>query len=127
MIQSGILTEIKKDHLIKRAIKKILSTRTFDRFRANVDGYEAPARLSRASGEGAFVPDMTAYKDGEKSYFEVAIKNTKVKDTIDKWKLMSTLAKLKNGKFYLLVPKGNFAFVNRMLSKHSVHANVIKI
>ena len=127
MVNSGILTETKKDYLIERALKKILSTRTFDKVKANLEGYEPPAKLTKTSGEGAFVPDITGVKGGEKHYYELAIKNSKIKETIDKWKLLGQLAQLRRGKFYLVVPKGNLAFVRRMMSRHSLRANIIKI
>lgn len=127
MTYSGILTEIKEETIVKRAIDQILSVRTFDKVKANIDGFETPSQLSKTSGEGAFVPDITGTKNGRKFYFEVAIKNRKIADTISKWKLLSQLASLRDGKFYLLVPKGNFAFVRRLLSKYSVEAQIIKM
>ena len=124
---SGILTETKEENHIQHAIDKILTNRTFDKLRANIDGFEAPAQLAKVSGAGAYVPDITGTKNGRKYYYEVAIKNNKIKETISKWKLLSKLAKLKRGKFYLVVPKGNFAFVKRLLAKYSIKAQVIKM
>lgn len=127
MNQPGILTETKEESLVQQAIKKISSQKKFDILKANVDGYEAPSPLTKSGSDESYVPDITAVKNGEKSYFELAIKNGKIQETISKWKLLSTLAQIKNGKFYLIVPKGNFAFTQRMMEKYSLNAQVIKL
>ena len=128
MNYSGILAETKKDYLIERALKKILATRTFDKLKANIDGHEPPAKLAKTSGGGGvFIPDIIGIKDGQKFYYELAIKNDRIQDTVNKWKLLSQLADLRSGKFYLLVPKGNMAFVRRLLSKYSLRAHIVKM
>ena len=127
MTHSGILTEIKREELIREAINQVLTKKSFDKVKANIDGFETPTSFSRVEGEGAFIPDITGVQNGRKSYFELAIKNSKIKETINKWKLLSTLANLRNGKFYLIVPRGNFAFVNRMMERESLDAQIVKI
>jgi hypothetical protein len=127
MTHPGILTEIKEDDMIRKALDEVLAKRSFDKVKANIEGFETPSAISKASGEGAFVPDITGIRKGRKSYFELAIKNGKIKETLNKWKVLSTLADLRNGKFYLLVPKGNYAFVNRMMNRDSLDAQIIKI
>lgn len=127
MNQAGILTELKSENLIKKGIKKILGTKKFDSLKANITGFEAPSPFRKTDGDGTFVPDITATKDGEKNYYEIAVKNTNVQETVSKWKLLSQMAQIKNGKFFLLVPRGNLAFAQRTMEKYNVRADVIKI
>lgn len=127
MNQEGILTEIKNENLIKEGIKKILGTKKFDSLRANIPGFEPPVSFSKVDGDGSFVPDITATKDGEKNYYELAIKNKNIQETVSKWKLLSQMAQIKNGKFFLIIPRGNFAFAQRTMEKYGVRAGVIKL
>lgn len=127
MMQKGVLTPIKKENTIRKALKNVLKFRGFDKIRANIEGFETPSRLTSASDDISYVPDITAVKDDRKSYFELAVKSKKIHATLGKWRLLSTLAKLHNGKFYLIVPKGSYAFVSRLLSKHPIEAEVVKL
>ena len=127
MMHAGMLTDTKNEYLIEQALNKIGSRMKFDKIKANIDGFDTPSQYVDPSSETVYVPDITGIKSGKKNYFEVAVKNGKVKATATKWKLLSELAKIKDGKFYLMVPKGSFAFVRRMLSKYSIHAHVIKM
>jgi len=127
MTHRGILTENKNKTLIRNAIKKILSKTKLDKIKANIEGFEAPSQFSKASGEGVYVPDITGLKAGEKYYYEVAIKNPEIEQTVSKWKLLSKMAEIKQGKFFLMVPRGNFAFVRRILDKYPIKAEVVKM
>lgn len=126
MMQEAVLTEKKEETLIKKALNKVLALKGFEKIRANMEGFETPARLVRADSGDSYIPDITGLKNGTKSYFEIAVKNPKKKATVSKWKLLSQLAKLRNGKFYLLVPRGNYAFVQRLMDKYPIEAQVVK-
>ena len=127
MMYSGILTETKDEKLIEEAIQKVGSMMKFDELKANIDGFETPSQYAKASGDGVFIPDITGIKNGKKNFFEVAVKNSKEKATVSKWKLLSELAQIKDGKFYLMVPKGSFAYVRRIMSEYAIRAHVIKM
>lgn len=127
MMQEGTLTDIKTETTIRKALNNFMKIRSFDKVKANIEGFETPSRLTSPSNEISFVPDITGTKQGKKSYFEIAVKSSRLKAIISKWRLLSELAKIKNGKFYLLVPRGNYAFVQRTLDKYPIEAEVIKI
>jgi hypothetical protein len=123
----GELTDIKKEKTIQKALQNFMKLRGFEKVKANIEGFEAPARLTNRTEDISYVPDITAVKQGSKSYFEVAVKSGRIQKTLSKWRLLSELAKLRHGKFYLLVPKGNFAFVQRTLADYPIDAEVVKI
>ena len=89
--------------------------------RANYDGYEQPSVFSKVDGEKPFTPDITGRKLDGKFYIEIATKTENVQRNVSKWKLLSTLAKMKGGKLFLLVPKGHKAFTERILKRYSLN------
>jgi len=46
---------------------------------------------------------------------------------VSKYKLLSTMAGMKSGKLYLLAPKGHKAYVDKMVKKYNISADVISI
>ncbi|MEL6629348.1 MAG: hypothetical protein AAGF87_04220 [Bacteroidota bacterium] len=135
-MDKGILTEAqgKDPELIKKMIEKIVERKGFDQVRANADGYETPSPIRRKGTEGEpeniYIPDVTGTINGRKSYFELGMKSENDDDTralITKWRLLSDLADIKNGKLYLAVPRGHMAFTNRILADYPIRAEVVKI
>lgn len=127
MVEEGILTTEKDARWVTKVIDKIVRPRGFSSIRANVEGYEPPAKLSRAEEEEAFIPDITAIVHGRKSYFEIAVKTDQTRDVVSKWQLLSMLASAKSGKFFLIAPRGHVAFAERLLKKHDITAELIRI
>ena len=97
----------------------------YSQIKANHDGFEEPTNFLKSKGKKPFIPDITAKKSGRKSYFEVATKSDNFSRKISKWNLLSTLAQMKGGHFYLLAPKGHKAFVERMMKKYNLNAKLI--
>ncbi len=129
-MEEGILTveQQKGSELIREVVDKIVSPRGYKDIRANLEDYDTPSKLSRAGEDDeAFIPDITGVLNGRKSYFELALKTDKVRPVVTKWKLLSNMAKFKNGKLFLIVPRGHFAFTSRLLNKYPIQAEVIKL
>jgi hypothetical protein len=129
MVEEGILTTEKDERWVKKVIDKIVRPRGFSDIRANIDGYEAPAKLSRAndSDDEAFIPDITAVSHGRKSYFEIATKTDRTQEVISKWQLLSRLANFKSGKLFLIAPRGHVAFTERLLKQYDITAELIRL
>ncbi len=127
MVEEGILTVEKDERWVKKVIDKIVRPRGFNDIRANVEGYDAPAKLSRRKEDEAYVPDVTATMRGRKTYFELAVKTDRIQEVVSKWKLLSQLASLKAGKFYLIAPRGHVAFTERLMKRYDISAEVIRI
>ncbi|MGB0929609.1 MAG: hypothetical protein ACPGVB_02450 [Chitinophagales bacterium] len=65
---------------------------------------EQPTGYVQQREDDVYTPDLTALHLGRKSYFEIALKTTQVRRLVNKWKLLSRLAEVKHGSFFLLVP-----------------------
>lgn len=102
-------------------------TRRFTNIKANMEGHEKPTAYSKPDEEKPYVPDATGVKLGVKSYFEVAMKSDNNERVIRKWKLLSTLAEMRNGKLYLFAPKGHKAFVTSIVKERNLRASVESI
>lgn len=128
-MEQGILTDNKDADLIREIVDRIVSPRGFKDIKANIADYETPARLTRKSesGDEAFIPDVTGTLNGRKSYFELALKTDDEQQAVTKWKLLSNVARFKNGKFFLVVPRGHYAFANRLISQYTIEAEVLKM
>ena len=111
---------------VKKAIE-VIERQGFKNIKADIPGYEAPAQLVRQQDQTIFQPDLTATKNGAKSYFEISSKNDDELDMIGKWKLLSQLARIKNGSFQILIPRGELSFTRRMLERHNIEAPMIRM
>lgn len=99
----------------------------FDELKADCEGYEAPAKLRNAASDSYFVPDITAQRDQSKSYFEISLKTDDIANLATKWKLLESMAKLRNGLFKIFAPRGHVRFTREMVEKYSIDAEIIPI
>lgn len=125
-METGILTEGKDPQLILEAIEKVVNPKGYEGIKANIEDYDTPSRLQRNEDE-VFIPDITGVKAGRKSYFEVAVKTETIQETVTKWKLLSSLARLRNGKLYLISPKGHFTFTQKLVKDYSIPATIVRM
>ena len=95
------------------------------KIKANCDNYESPTQFIQKGEDDTFIPDATGVLRGKKIYIEVALKTDNLRRRISKWKLLSTLAAMRGGKFYLLAPKGHKTFTERVVKKYLLQADVI--
>ncbi len=121
------MTEDKKAGMIRRAIQKFVKARGFKKIKANIEDFDTPARLERQRDEESFIPDATGYINGRKSYFELMLKTKRVRPLVTKLKLLSKLAGFRRGKLFLIVPRGHYAFTNRVLKKYPVKAKILRM
>lgn len=132
-MEHGIITETqdRDPEMIKVMIEKVVTRKGFDDVRANIEGYETPAKIRRGQdSDEYYIPDVTGEVNGRKSYFELGLKTSDQKterEVVTKWRLLSNLAAHKNGKLYLAVPRGHMAFTNRILADYPIQAEVVKI
>ena len=88
---------------------------------------ETPSGFSKPGSDDEIQPDMTALKTGGKCYIEIATKSDNIRRTVTKWKLLSTIARMKGGRLFLLAPHGHKAFTNRLVKKHDIEARIISL
>jgi hypothetical protein len=116
-----------QDSLMLNAVD-LLKNRGFNNIRANHSDYEKPASLKQKGSEKTFVPDLTARQDESKCYFEIVRKDENdKKEQVKKWSLLSTLAKFRNGSFFLLVPHGKLNYTRQIVEYNSIEAEILKI
>lgn len=113
--------------MIARAVD-ILKSRGFENIRADVGELERPSRLTKKGSDVEFTPDLTALlKDGQ-CYFEIVRNSKKDKSRlIDKWSLLATMARLKNGNFFLMTPHGKMNYAQKLIRENRIVAEIIKI
>ncbi|MEZ5031162.1 MAG: hypothetical protein R2787_07165 [Saprospiraceae bacterium] len=102
--------------------------RDYQEVRSVMDGYEAPMSFTSSTSQLEVQPDITALKNGSsKTYIDVAMKSDSPEDTVTRWKLLSTLATMKNGQFFLLIPRGHKAFTSGLVETHGLEAKMVSI
>lgn len=115
--------EPKNIEFLQKAVS-LLEKRGYDFIKAPVKGYESPSKLVN-SGEGqTYAPDITATRADTKDYIELSVKTDQIRQLVSKWKIIEKLAKMKNGAFILLVPKGNLSFTSDILKTYGITAAV---
>src|SRR4029079_4285397 len=127
MMESVALPMTKEDDLIKKILDSFVSRGGYSEVKANIDGYETPSALSNKENDERVVPDITAIKRGGRWYIEVVRKDGEIEKTVSKWKLLSMLGKARNGGLILMAPSGQYAFAERLIKKHDIHAKIIKM
>ena len=114
------------DELLEKAIEFVQS-KGFENIKASQhDNFDSPTSFA-STDDNAVSPDITATKRGTKSYFQVSLKNDDEQGTVTKWKLFATLAEMKNGKFYLLAPRGHKSFTTNLVKTYNINATVVSI
>ena len=112
---------------IERIVKWVKS-KGYSDIKANVEGFDVPSSFSRSTDEDEpYIPDVTAVRGQQKHYFEIALKTEDPKRMVRKWKLLSTLAEMKNGKLHLFAPRGHKAFAERIVRERQLSADVVSI
>jgi len=99
----------------------------FVKIKANTEDFETPNGFSRPGNEDKLIPDIAGSRLGNKSYVEIALKTDEPQDQVSKWQLLSTMAKMKDGSFFLLAPKGHKAYTDKMVKQYNINATVVSI
>ena len=73
-MENGILTNGKDEALVRKLVESVVSTRGYQEIKANVDGYDTPAKLRRPNAEGAYIPDATGLLNGKKKLLRISSK-----------------------------------------------------
>ena len=106
---------MEKQKFIEKAVAWI-KKKGYKRIKADIEAFETPTQYTRQKEDLTFTPDITGFQLGRKSFFEVALKSDNIRRKISKWKLLSTLASMKGGKFFLMAPRGHKAFAQRLVA-----------
>ena len=99
----------------------------YDQIKADCEGYDQPGGFKNAASDQYLIPDLTAFRDQSKSYFEISLKTEDHTQLATKWKLLESMAKLRNGLFKIFAPRGHVRFTREMVEKYSIEAEIIPI
>ncbi|MEQ8472387.1 MAG: hypothetical protein RIC35_14435 [Marinoscillum sp.] len=119
-------SKISYDDVLSNVIEKV-KKQGYNDIRADLSDYEAPHQIIGKTNNVNFTPDVTAMKNEGKAYFEISTKMDNPNDLINKWKLLETLANMKNGKFQIYVPHGHMKFTQELLKDHNITAELFKL
>lgn len=117
---------ILKEGYIQKAVVWIQKKGYMD-IKADLEGMEAPKAFKRKSDDADIVPDLTAKSLGRKFYFEVALKSSDVRNLVTKWKLLSQLAAMKDGKLIIFAPHGHRSFADKTVEKYKISAKIVSL
>ena len=89
-------------------LAKHLKKRFYQDVRASAGGFPSPHAIKPGSGSNGYVPDVTMIARGSQlNFFEVetpeSLRNSR---SGHKWSAIAEHAKARNGKFWIVVPKG---------------------
>jgi hypothetical protein len=90
-----------------------------------LEGYENPQIFTSKTTHEEIQADLSfVTRGGVKHYSVVALKNENPKKTVAKWKVLSFLASMKNGKLHLLTPNGHKAYTEKLVNSHDINAEI---
>ena len=113
-----------REHMIVYVIR-ILDEKKHEGIRAMIPEYTLPKKVVReATGEG-YIPEVTAFKNGEFRLFAVETKDALKDNEVGKrWELFASYAKQNNAQFYVVFPVGMVAQVKDMLARMNIDARL---
>jgi hypothetical protein len=104
---------------------RILNEKQHEGIRALIPDYTMPKKVVReATGEG-YIPEVTAFKNGEFRLFAVETKNTLREQEAEKrWELFASYSQQNKAQFYVVFPVGVAAQVKDMLARTNIEARL---
>ncbi len=96
--------------------------------KADKEGYEPPKSYINKTTNESVQPDLTyTTSNGSKHYTDIALKSENPQALVTKWKLLSMMAQLRNGKLHLLAPRGHKSFTTDLVNTYNIDAIVHSI
>lgn len=111
-----------KQHYLDKAIDWI-SKKSTTSVKAKIEGYDSPnVFTNKETGEEVQADFSFITQGGNKSFTEVAIKSDRPQKLVTRWKLLSLMASMKQGKLHLLTPKGHKMFTKKLVDTYHINA-----
>lgn len=119
--------ESKQFQFTKKAVE-LLQKKGYKDIKADLPDFDQPTRFTEKNSDKTFAPDLTAETLMGKDYFKIVEGDKEnMQEVVSKWKLFSSMAKLKNGKFFLLVPYGKKKYTAELVKEHNIDAQLLKL
>ncbi len=114
----------KRERMIAYVIR-ILNEKKHEGIRAMIPDYKIPQKVVRESTGEGYVPEVTAFKNGQFRLFSVETRDSlKAEDTVKRWKLFESYAKQNNALFYVVFPVEIVSQVKNLLAEMSIEARL---
>ncbi len=121
------IQETKQFQFRQKAVE-LLQKKGYKDIKADLPDFDQPTRFTEKTSEKTFAPDMTAETLMGKDYFKIVEGDKEnTQEVVSKWKLFSNLAKLKNGKFFLLVPYGKKKYTTELVKEYNIDAHMLNL
>ena len=116
-----------KEEYIKKAIEWAESKGYYD-IHVDAEGYDDPKSFHNKTSDRNVSADLTFLSPrGGKHYCCIAMKQEDTESLVTKWKFLSTIASMKNGKLHLLAPRGHKSFTQNILDTYNFTAELYSI
>ncbi len=117
---------MKETEIYERAIKWA-EKHGVSAIKANTDNYERPSGFKNSKNDESVIPDITGTKRGSICYVEIADKSEDSSETASKWKLLGNIASMKNGRLFVLAPRGCKSFADNLVKDNNISAEVVSL
>ena len=85
------LEKLENKEFLEKSIHHLEST-GFEDIKADIDGYETPKSYLRKENDTRITPDIVAFKNGKKYFFEISLKSEKPRLLKSKWLFLDTMS-----------------------------------
>ena len=124
-----MVLEEKQEHkeLIEKTIK-YLEDHGYTDIKADIEGYESPKSFKMKSKDEDITPDIVATnKNGKVQYIEVGVKSDQPNLLKTKWKLLDTLATMKNRAFRVVAHRGSYQFTDNLMKELDLQKSAVRL
>ena len=115
-----------KDNYLTKAIQWV-KNKSISSLRANHKDFEPPKTFINRATQEEVQADISFITKGGRCYTDIALKTDQPQKLITKWKLLSKMASLKQGKLFLLTPRGHKMFVQRLVETYQINATIYSL
>jgi hypothetical protein len=104
-----------------------LENNGFEDIKADIEGRETPKSYIKQSDKSTITPDIVAYKNGRKFYFEISQKSDKPNQLKTKWRFLDVITRAKDHNFKIITTRGNYKFTDDMISDLNLNKSAIRL
>lgn len=106
--------KIENREILEKSID-YLQAQGYEKIKADLPGYETPKTFIKKGAGSNMVPDISAFRNGKKYYFDVSLKSDTPRILKSKWLLLDTFSRLNAAVFKIITTRGHFRFTKQLL------------